>query len=96
MLCVIVKLINSVIIEICKFVDSLWSKTRHHPEIEILKLEPTTEQQKEEGTQKHGRQQFIYEVFPSKESQLRPKTVVVLAYKPFEISEGKSLLRAEF
>jgi hypothetical protein len=39
---------------------------------------------------------FVYEAFPSKESQLCPKTVVVLAYKPPEISQGKSLIRAEF
>jgi hypothetical protein len=39
---------------------------------------------------------FINEAFPSKESQLRPKTVVVLAYKPSEISQGKSLIRVEF
>jgi hypothetical protein len=39
---------------------------------------------------------FVYEAFPSKESQLQPKTVVVLAYKLSEISEGKRLIRAEF
>jgi hypothetical protein len=39
---------------------------------------------------------FTYEAFPSKESQIRPKTVVGLAYKLSEISERKSLIRAEF
>jgi hypothetical protein len=39
---------------------------------------------------------FIYKAFPSKESQIRPKTAVVLAYKLSEISEGKSLIREEF